>query len=84
VDAEQTYYQPAIRSLTVHHLMKNFNKKQPIFYDTVQSYLKVCAHVRESKQYRKLGTFMVLASTNYHMTVKMRCESYLIAARVYE
>ncbi|XP_065891512.1 proline dehydrogenase 1, mitochondrial-like isoform X2 [Dysidea avara] len=40
VDAEQTYYQPAISSLTVHYLMKNFNKEQPTIYDTVQSYLK--------------------------------------------
>lgn len=41
IDAEQTYYQPAIRSLVVHYLMKTYNKNQPIFYNTLQSYLKV-------------------------------------------
>ena len=42
IDAEQTYYQPAIRSLVVHHLMKTYNKDQPVIYNTLQSYLKVC------------------------------------------
>ena len=69
MDAEQTYYQPAISSLTVHYLMKNFNKEQPTIYDTVQSYLKVCVCLCMrvhacvcigvcDKQYHKLGNKM--------------------------
>ena len=41
VDAEQTYLQPAIRHLVVHHLMPSFNREMPTFLNTVQCYLKV-------------------------------------------
>ena len=41
MDAEQTYYQPAIRNFMVHCMMKHYNKEKPVLYDTVQSYLKV-------------------------------------------
>ena len=41
MDAEQTYYQPAIRNFIVHCMMKRYNKEKPVLYDTVQSYLKV-------------------------------------------
>ena len=41
LDAEQTYYQPAIRNLTLHYMMKRYNLEHPVIYDTVQSYLKV-------------------------------------------
>ncbi|XP_065891514.1 hydroxyproline dehydrogenase-like [Dysidea avara] len=40
MDAEQTYYQPAIRSFMVHCMMKWYNKEKPVVYDTLQSYLK--------------------------------------------
>ena len=44
MDAEQTYYQPAIRNLALHYLMKKYNTEHPVIYDTIQSYLKVRKH----------------------------------------
>ena len=41
VDAEQTYYQPAIRHITVQLLMPKYNVKSPVIYNTQQCYLKV-------------------------------------------
>ena len=41
VDAEQTYFQPAIRYITVNNLMPKFNQSTPIIYNTTQCYLKV-------------------------------------------
>jgi len=41
VDAEQSYFQPAIRHFTVHYLMSRCNSQQPLIYDTLQTYLTV-------------------------------------------
>ena len=41
VDAEQSYYQPSIRHVTVDHLMPQFNTNRPVIYNTQQCYLKV-------------------------------------------
>ena len=42
VDAEQTYFQPAIRHIVVNILMPTFNvDHEPVVYNTVQCYLKV-------------------------------------------
>lgn len=41
VDAEQSYYQPAIRHITIDHLMPQFNNERAVIYNTQQCYLKV-------------------------------------------
>ena len=41
VDAEQTYYQPAIRHIAVNYLMPKYNLDKPVIYNTQQCYLKV-------------------------------------------
>ena len=40
VDAEHTYYQPAIRHITVHRLMPKYNMQSPLIYNTQQCYLR--------------------------------------------
>lgn len=49
VDAEQTYLQPAIRHLVVHHLMPSFNRESPTILNTIQCYLKVRATARAGR-----------------------------------
>ena len=40
IDAEQTYFQPAIRHMAVNVLMPEFNLSSPVVYNTVQCYLR--------------------------------------------
>ena len=50
VDAEQTYLQPAIRHLVVHHLMPSFNREETTILNTVQCYLKVSTSWRAGRE----------------------------------
>ena len=50
VDAEQTYYQDAIRHIAVNELMPVYNRSTPAVYNTIQCYLKVCVY-REASCY---------------------------------
>jgi proline dehydrogenase len=70
VDAEQTYYQPAIRHITVHRLMPKYNLQSPVIYNTQQCYLK---GVEESIALDLLTSTV----TGFHYGVKLVRGAYM-------
>ena len=77
IDAEQTYYQPAIDNLTIS-LMKTFNDKEktdaPIIFNTYQCYLK--------DSYDRVDIDLNRASrNNYHFAAKLVRGAYMVAER---
>ena len=73
VDAEQTYFQPAIDNLIVN-LQRRFNKERPIIYTTYQCYLK------DSSQ-RLLEDLKRARKEEYYFAAKLVRGAYMISER---
>lgn len=73
IDAEQTYYQPAIDFFTLY-MCKKYNHSRPIVYNTYQMYLKDSTN-------RLLEDIANANQQNYHLGVKLVRGAYLYGER---
>lgn len=73
VDAEQTYYQPAIDLFTLY-MCKKYNQARPIVYNTYQMYLK-------GSTSRLLEDISNARKQGYHLGVKLVRGAYLYGER---
>ena len=74
VDAEQSYFQPAISRLTLD-CQRACNKEKPVVFNTYQCYLKVIGYLRLMSKYFIGYSYCLL----YGETSQVQQEAHLLS-----